>query len=213
MGAHIKNDIHFLPARPDEPPGAGEATAGQGDPAAQEAAEVQEAARNPEAFSTLYSRYVKRVYHYCYGQTGNVQDAEDLTAQVFFEALRGLARYRSQGSFTAWLFTIAHRRAQNFHRRAPVWLPLETIEDIPGSLPPPLDQVIRRERLDALAHQLRQLKAEEIELLRLHYTARLTYPEIGQVLGRSETAVRMSVHRLLRRLRAAWEKTDEPSEE
>jgi RNA polymerase sigma-70 factor (ECF subfamily) len=48
---------------------------------------------------------------------------EDLTAQVFLEALQGLPRYRHRGHFAAWLFTIARRRAVDHYRRQVVLLP------------------------------------------------------------------------------------------
>ncbi|GAB4580098.1 MAG: hypothetical protein Fur0022_28370 [Anaerolineales bacterium] len=78
---------------------------------------VDAARQNPEAFDALYCRYLTPVYRYLYSRVQNRADAEDLTTQVFIEALEGLARYRDRGTFPAWLFTIARRRAIEYHRR------------------------------------------------------------------------------------------------
>ena len=63
---------------------------------------AKDAALNEEAFTALYRRYVAPIYRYLYHRLGNANDAEDLTAQVFMEALEGLASYRERGSFSAW---------------------------------------------------------------------------------------------------------------
>ena len=70
---------------------------------------IERARRDPEASAALYRRYLTPVYHYLYRRLANVNDAEDLTAQVFTEALEGLRanRYRAVGYFPAWLFNIA----------------------------------------------------------------------------------------------------------
>lgn len=166
---------------------------------------VQAALDHSEAFSALYLRYVKRVYHYLYSKVGNPADAEDLTAQVFMEAIESLPRYRPQGYFAAWIFTIARHRANNLFRRNTVWLPLELAENLPAADAGLLDQLVQKEQLEKLAREIQRLRADEVELLRLHFTARLTYSEMGKVLGKSETAIRMAVHRVLQKLDKAWE--------
>ena len=170
---------------------------------------VLEACKNPEAFSALYQRYVKRVYHYLYSKVGQQADAEDLTAQVFLEVIESLPRYRPQGYFAAWIFTIARRRASNLFRQKTVWLPLDIIENLPVDGIDLIDQFIQKERMEELANEIQRLKADEIEILQLHFTARLTYAEIGKVLGKSETVVRMIVHRILQKLKKAWENDHE----
>jgi len=77
---------------------------------------VEHTRQNPDAFGVLYRRYLTPLYRYLYRRLGNSHDAEDLTAQVFTEALEGLVarRYRDDGCFIAWLFTIARRRTVDF---------------------------------------------------------------------------------------------------
>ncbi len=170
-----------------------------------DAALVRAAKRNRSAFAVLYRRYVDQIYRYIYSRVGRKADAEDLTARVFTEALEGLDGYREQGEFSAWLFTIAHRRVVDHYRQKRPTQPLNEALDRIGDAPNPLAQVVRSERLEHLAKLVKALDEEKQELLRLRFAGELTYREIGEIVGRSEAAVKMAVHRLLRRLEEAWE--------
>jgi RNA polymerase sigma-70 factor (ECF subfamily) len=177
--------------------------------ASDEDASLVEAARcDPAAFAALYQRYVTPVYRYVYSRLGHVADAEDLTARVFTEALEGLHRYREQGSFAAWLFTIARHRVIDYYRSQRPSLPLEEALDSPCDGIDPLGHLVQEEALRRLAALVAQLDEEQQELLRLRFAGGLTYSEIGGIVGRSEAAVKMAVHRLLHRLQAEWEESD-----
>ncbi|MGD2103678.1 MAG: sigma-70 family RNA polymerase sigma factor [Anaerolineae bacterium] len=172
---------------------------------AAEHAELAQAAKEDEsAFAALYRRYVDRIYRYVYSRVSRKADAEDLTARIFTEALEGLEDYREQGSFSAWLFTIAHHRVVDHYRRKRTTQPLDAASEIEGDGPNPLAEVVREERLEHLAWLVEGLDEEKQELLRLRFAGELTYREIGEIVGRSEGAVKMAVHRLLRRLEDAW---------
>ena len=81
-----------------------------------EPARPSEFDRSPAAFAELYRQYLKPVYRYLYLKTGSPAEAEDLTSQVFLSALEGLPRYRHQGHFSAWLFSLARRKAADYYR-------------------------------------------------------------------------------------------------
>jgi len=175
----------------------------------EDASLVKAAQRDPAAFATLYRRYVTPIYRYVYSRLGNVADAEDLTARVFTETLEGLHRYREQGNFAAWLFTIARHRVTDYYRRQRPNLSLNAALDSPADGTDPLAHVVQEEALRRLAALVAQLDEEQQELLRLRFAAGLTYREIGRIMGRSGAAIKMAIHRLLRRLEAEWEERDE----
>lgn len=154
--------------------------------------------------SDLYRRYAKPVYRYVYSRTGNRQDAEDVTEQVFMDVLKGLERYEDRGREAAWIFSIARRRVADFHRGRSDHLTFDESLDTPGGQPRPETEVSRREQLARLERLLATLDDEQQELLRLRFAADLTYGEIAAVVGKSEAAVKMAVRRLLTQLRGAW---------
>ena len=78
---------------------------------------INDARTNPDAFGLLYERYVGKIYNYVYFRVGNANDAEDLTAKVFFKALKNIGTYRHLGlPFSAWLYRIAHNLVANHFR-------------------------------------------------------------------------------------------------
>jgi len=183
-----------------------------------DAALVKAAKRDPQAFTALYQRYVNRIYRYIYSRVSSKADVEDLTAQVFLEALEGLRSYREQGTFSAWLFTIAHRRIVDHYRHQRPTFPLnedldsltadfrtETVRFSPSASATPLANVVQEERLQRLACLVQQLDENQQALLSLRFAAGLTYDEMATVLRKTEGAVKMAVHRLLRRLESEWE--------
>jgi RNA polymerase sigma-70 factor, ECF subfamily len=161
------------------------------------------AADSPAAFAALYRQYAAAVYRYAYSRVGNQADAEDVTAQTFTEALAGLDRYREQGEFAAWLFTIAARRIVDHYRQSRPQLPLDAIRALSADGRSPLSQAMHNETMAELARLVSQLPDEKQELLRLRFAAELTYAEIGGVVGRSEAAVKTAVNRTLRQLETA----------
>ena len=167
---------------------------------------VEQAKTDPAAFAELYRRYLNPVYGYVLARVGDPKDAEDVVAQVFLDVLQGLAGYRSQGHFTAWLFTIARRRSADFYRRRQPGLPIEEAATLCDPAPDAANALARKEDLAFLARLLRELGEAERELLRLRFAAGLSFGEIAAVLGRGESAVKMSYYRLLERLQARWER-------
>jgi RNA polymerase sigma-70 factor (ECF subfamily) len=171
----------------------------------EEAALVEAARNDPEAFAQLYQRYVIRIYRYLYHRVSAPADAEDLTAQTFTEALEGLVYYREQGNFSAWLFTIARRKAIAYYRGQRHDLPLEEARDDREDQDNPLDTVEYQEMLFRMSQLLEALDEEQQEMLRLRFSAGLTHKEIGALVGRSEAAVKMAIQRLLWQLQSNWE--------
>jgi len=168
---------------------------------------IEHARQNSDAFAVLYRRYLTPLYRYLYRRLGNLHDTEDLTAQVFTEALEGLvsSRYREDGYFIAWLFTIARRRIADFYRRRTT----EQLKDEPSSPEPGIVAAVEKgEDLQRLAYLLAQLDEDRQELLRMRFSAGLSFAEIGQVEGRSEAAVKMDTYRTLKHLRDQWEKAE-----
>lgn len=170
---------------------------------------VRQAQEDPAAFGPLFDYYAPRVYRYALHRIGNVSDAEDVTSRTFTDALQGLGRYRTKrhGSFGGWLFTIARRRCVD-HFRVSAPLPLASFDFIDKAAGP-LDTAISREELGRLAEIVISLNETELELLSLRFAAELTYRQIGDVMGKSEGAAKMSLVRLITRMRTKWEENDE----
>jgi RNA polymerase sigma-70 factor, ECF subfamily len=164
---------------------------------------VERARIDPDAFTVLYRRYLTPIYRYLLIRLGNPQDAEDITSRVFTEALEGLInrRYRESGKFAAWLFTIARRRLIDFHRQRPAF----SQEEAAFSDYDLIDQIQFSDSKTRLNELLSQLDEDKQELMRLRFAGGLSFAEIAALDGKSEAAVKMTIHRTIHWLRDNWE--------
>ncbi len=164
---------------------------------------VERAKVDSEAFGQLYERYVDKIYSYIYYRTSNNHDAEDLTARVFFRAMQHIGDYEDQGlPFSAWLYRIARNLLANWYRDQSKrqMTSLESIAQLHVVENPELATQLGEDR-QALLEAVRRLPPDRQELLILKYVEHLSNAEIGQILGRSEGAVKSLYHRTLISLR------------
>jgi RNA polymerase sigma-70 factor (ECF subfamily) len=157
-----------------------------------------------EAFGTLYERYVGRIYNYIYYRTGNSHDAEDLTARVFYRAMRSISQYQDRGlPISAWLYRIAHNLVANWHRdrsrRAEI--PLDEGSSFVAFQEHPEIALLHNEEREHLVQVIRKLPADRQQLLILKFAEHMSNAEIGQIMGRTEGAVKSLYHRTLLALR------------
>jgi RNA polymerase sigma-70 factor (ECF subfamily) len=165
---------------------------------------VRRAGSEAEAFGELYERHVKRIYNYIYYRTGNHHDAEDLTERVFQRAMRHVGEYEDKGvPFSAWLYRIAHNLVANWHRdrsRKPL-VPLDERLFIARAGGHPESQTIDRQEIEVLMACVRRLPEDRPQLLILKFVERMSNAEIGDIMGRTEGAIKSLYHRTLNALR------------
>lgn len=157
-----------------------------------------------DAFGVLYERYVGKIYNYVYYRTGNTHDAEDLTARVFFRAMRQIRNYQDRGlPISAWLYRIAHNLVANWHRdrsRRPE-IPLNDGFQLPQRNEHPEITLMQSEERENLLLVIRELSSDRQQLLFLKFVEHFSNAEIGQIMGRTEGAVKSLYHRTLLSLR------------
>jgi RNA polymerase sigma-70 factor (ECF subfamily) len=153
------------------------------------------ATNDPQAFTELYHRYLPGIYRYHLARTGHIQEAEDLTAQTFLTALESMRSFRGQGSFSSWLFGIASHKLVDHYRRNRNELPLEEAENLHSPHPLPEEAAMKHLELARVARVLRLISPERAEALVLCLFGGLSLAEAAQVVGKSEAAVKMLVHR------------------
>ena len=160
--------------------------------------------RDPQAFLALYDLYFPRVRNYVYYRVPDPQDADDMTAAVFEQALSHLRRFDpARGPFGAWLFGIA-RNLLNQHlrrrsRRSATPLESAGAQARPGSSPE--EMVLSDERRADLQAALEQLDERSRDLVGLKFGAQLTNRRIAELTGLSESNVGVILYRAMHQLR------------
>ena len=157
-----------------------------------------------DSFGQLYERYVERIFNYVYYRTGNVHEAEDITARVFQRAMNHIKNYTDRGvPFSAWLYRIAHNLVANWHRDRSrrQEIPINDVPVLPSKGDHPERNLVRSQEQSTLLRLIRRLPPERQNLLILKFVENMSNAEIGAIMGRSEGAVKSLYHRTLLALR------------
>ena len=154
-----------------------------------------------DAFAQIVDRWQTRLINFFYRSTGNRADAEDLAQDTFIELNRVAARYQSQGTFRAFVFTRARRRLIDGYRKK-ARRPLEYVD--PGeyfmqSQAENSDQI--REIEEAFHRALAVLPENQRNAILMLQQQGLSYEEIAQALDASVSAIKTWIHRARKHLR------------
>jgi len=173
---------------------------------------VEAAKRDPARFDALYRRYLAQVYSYAYYELGDHHAAEDATEKTFLAALANLHRFGERAkpsdgegasTFRVWLFRIARNVVAN-ERRAAWRHPAEAIDEratavADASAAGDVEAtVVRRDEASAAMEAVGRLAGDRRRALVLRFVDEMSTAEIAGVLGKSEGAVRVLIHRALR---------------
>ena len=156
---------------------------------------IEAAQRDPRHFAELYEKNFERIYAYVARRVRDRTVAEDLTSDVFHEALRNLPRFEWRGvPFAAWLFKIASNAIIDHAQRAARSRRLE--------LDPPKQASLEdAERRARLFRMVGKLPSDQQHVIVLRFAEQRSIREIAQQLRRSEGAVKQLQFRGLANLR------------
>lgn len=163
------------------------------------------AATDPYAFELIYNKWVNPVYKYLISRAWNKEDAQDITSQTFVAVLQALPRYRHNGHFEAWLFTIARNQLLDYQRKHKRESDFPESDEMPGTSLTSEGDPKHLEEVSHLRDMIHGLRGEEQELLRLRYTAGLAFGEIARLMNRNEDAIKKSIYRLQEKLQRMLE--------
>jgi RNA polymerase sigma-70 factor (ECF subfamily) len=179
---------------------------------------VEAARRDPSRFDALYRKYLAQVYSYAFYELRDHHAAEDATERVFMQALSGLPRFEERvdafiaaravvnsadtadmSTFRVWLFRIARNVVAN-ERRRDYRRPVSSLDDAaeltaPGDV---VETAAAREAVSAAWQAVARLPEDRRRAVVLRFVDEMSTAEIAAVLGRSEGAVRVLLHRALR---------------
>ncbi|WP_031516323.1 RNA polymerase sigma factor [Desulfofalx alkaliphila] len=154
------------------------------------------------SFEELYNNNFAAVNRYLRYRLVNLWDADDLTAVVFMKALEKFHTYRGQSSFSSWLFRIAHNVYVDHVRGSRELVTTdESLHQQQAREGNPEEEVLLGEEVQELRNLLETLPWEYRDVMALRYAGELRFAQIAEVLGKTESAVRMIHHRAIKMLR------------
>jgi len=161
--------------------------------------QILAAQRDRAAFAPLYERYVDQIFAYAYTLTKDKEQAEDVTAATFAKAIEELPRFQWRGvPYSAWLYRVAGNLVTR-ERRRPGWIELEP--HMATDATDPSDVAERMDRDSEIRGAVAALPADQRQAVVMRFGGELSCREIGEIMGRSEGAVKLLSFRALTTLR------------
>jgi RNA polymerase sigma-70 factor (ECF subfamily) len=154
------------------------------------------------AFGQLVEHYQRAVFNLTYRMLGDAQEAEDASQEAFLRAYANLARYDSERSFKTWLLSIASNHCIDLLRkRRLIWLSIdedEGLDPYPALVSPeptPEDTYVAGERSAEIQTLMAQLPPDYRAVVVLRYWYDMSYTEIAESMGTTESAIKSRLFR------------------
>ncbi len=164
-----------------------------------------------EKLNLLYVRYSRRFFGYFYGMTKDGATCEDLVQNVFMRILKYKHSYSEDGDFEVWAFQLARNVFKDHYRKNKRYAFQETMEPWEEDLKDSANREIELQKTDELNYLKRamnDLSNEKKELIELVRFQKVKYAKAADLLGTSESAIKVRVHRILKELRETYLKLD-----
>ena len=158
-----------------------------------------------EDISRLYHQHAQTVYKFLLAQCRDAHLAEELTQETFYQAIRSVDRFNGSCKVPVWLCQIAkHLWYQHLrkHRREAAEGPPETV------LPSAEEETLAQEGQLELLRKIHALSPDAREVVYLRSFGGLSFREIGDVCGRTETWARVTFYRSKELLRTGGTKDE-----
>lgn len=162
---------------------------------------VEAARKDPSRFAELYENHFERVYAYVARRVGNRQEAEDITSEVFHQALANIGKFEWRGApFAAWLLRIAANAT------ADKWRKQARERGNPGKeAGEEFDFEASGERA-RLYRMVKELPTEQRLVIEMRFAQEKSIREIGEAIGKTEGAVKQLQFRGIQDLRQQMER-------
>lgn len=154
--------------------------------------------QDAQYFSQLYRRYAGKVFAKCISMLADHGMARDATQDVFIKILLNLAKFTEQSSFSTWVYSITYNYCIDLIRKKKKNILLFT-EDVGRistekevEIP---DSVILEMETNRLEKVMEKLPVGDKAILDMKYTDDMSIKEIGEVLNKTESAIKMQIMR------------------
>lgn len=157
---------------------------------------VERAKSDPDAFGELYDHYFAQMYRFVFSRLRDPQAAEDVTSEVFFKALRAIGRYRPSGHpFSAWLYQISSNAIADHYRSRRPTSDIEEAIELANSGAPPEERALLSAEAARVWAAIDALPEQQRMAMTLKLGNDLKLATIGEIMGKSEGAVKLLIHR------------------
>ncbi|WP_277584751.1 RNA polymerase sigma factor [Psychrobacillus antarcticus] len=154
-----------------------------------------------EDLSEIYKSYADEVKRFLICLTSNVDLAEELTQETFYQAVKSFHRYNGECKISVWLCQIAKHSYYNYLKKEKKFhsTSIENMMqiglDVPSNKDLPDVAVIKRSTLIAIHKEIHRLQEPYREIFLLRASLHLSFKEIGEIFDKSENWARVTYYR------------------
>lgn len=159
-----------------------------------------------EMLTILFDRYNVRIFNFFNKMVHNKMVCEDLTQDVFLKLIKYRTSYKN-GNFAAWIYTVARNIFSSHYQKTKKERSNEIDDDTLESGEIFVTES-KREELDHLQKALLLLSNSDRELIVMHRFQEIKYGQIAQIINSNENAVKVKVHRALKKLKEIYFQTE-----
>jgi len=159
------------------------------------------------AFEKIYRKHGPKVFRFLYWKTSDIETTKDLVQEVFLKAFKKIKSFKIKKgvSISCWLLRIARNTVIDFYRTSKPTYSLEALEDpvlkLASSQPLPSQLTQRNLENERLKKALAKLPEIQREVIVLRFIEGLSSKEVGEILKKSDGAIRIIQYRALKKLR------------
>ena len=178
-------------------------------------------AGNEKAFAEIVLHYQKRVFNIAYRMLGNLEEAKDLSQEVFISVFESIKDLKEEIKFESWLtaITLNHCRNRWKYLKRRQYFNSESLDDpvetedgtMPRAVADPSDNpetLYEKKMIQQFIQKgLLQLKEDQRELLILRDLQGFSYEEMGETLGLPEGTIKSKLHRARMDLKEVLERS------
>jgi RNA polymerase sigma factor (sigma-70 family) len=154
----------------------------------------------PGSAEKIFDHFSKPIYAFFMARMRHKETAQDLTQEVFLKVIKSIEQFdKKSGDFTAWIWQIARNSGIDyFRRKKPSYL-----ADLPDEGTNIKEEGVKSDgsaKIREIMTIVESFSPEEQELFQLHFVADVSYAEMAKMTGKSETALRVAIHLLRKKL-------------
>ena len=170
---------------------------------------VKKAKNDIQAFDELYRIYYPKINNFVFHRTFNKDVRNEIVSNIFYKAMKNLYRFRfldkHRCSFSSWLYRIAVSEVNQYYRdrKRDRLLAYKKLNDIPD------EPTVYPYQFDFVKRCLLKLSPFEQNLIALKYFEKKTYKELSEIFGKKENALKVRMHRSLKKLKFILEQESE----
>lgn len=159
---------------------------------------INSAKQNSNYFTPIYKKYHEQIFRFIYQRIDGIDDASDITSQVFLKALLNIKKFEFKGyPFSSWLYKIALNEINQFYRKTKKERTVNVDDLIIEDVIEELNEKFSDEKSQKLLEILANLNEEKLVLIEMRFFEKRSFKEISEILNITENNAKVKTYRVL----------------